>query len=295
VQTCIIFNPTARGEKAATYCARLESLFSHCVSRRTGQAGEARSLAAQAVREGFDTIIAAGGDGTVNEVVNGIGDVPGGFESACFGVLPLGTINVFARELGLPRDLTKAAKVLAARNLKRVDLGRVDYTTSGGPQHRHFIQLAGAGIDSRAIELVSWKLKKKIGPLAYLVAGLKAMKEKHPIITVQGVNVAAGELVLIGNGRFYGGSFPVFPAASLQDGMLDVCVLPRVSWSGLFSIGLGMVTGRLDKVCAALHFTACSVDLSSPSRVILQLDGDNVCELPATISIAPQSLQVIVP
>jgi diacylglycerol kinase (ATP) len=295
VQTCVIFNPSARGEKAAAFCARLENLSPHCVCRPTTEAGGARTLAAQAVREGFQTIVAAGGDGTVNEVVNGMGDVPGGLDSVCLGVLPLGTINVFARELGLPRDLPSSANVLTRRTLKRVDLGRADYKSAGVPQRRYFIQLAGAGIDSRAIELVSWKLKKKIGPSAYVVAALKAMSEKHPLITVQGEDSAAGELVLIGNGRFYGGSFPVFPLASLQDGMLDICVLPRVTWPGLLYIGMAMVAGGLDKVCAARHFSATAVTLTSESRVILQLDGENVCELPATISIVPQKLQVIVP
>jgi len=257
--------------------------------------GEARPLAAQAVRDGFQTVIAAGGDGTVNEVVNGIGDAPGGFESVCFGVLPLGTINVFARELGFPRELGAIATVLTTRRLMVVDLGRADYTSPSGPQHRYFIQLAGAGLDSRAIELVDWKLKKKIGGAAYLAAGWKAMGETHPVISVQAEKKAAGELVLIGNGRFYGGNFAVFPAASLQDGMLDICVLPQLTWPGLLSVGLGLVTGRLDKVCSALHFSASSVSLSSASRVILQLDGENVGELPATLSIVPQALRVIVP
>ncbi len=101
MQTCVIFNPSARGEKAEVFCSKIASLYPNCVVRRTAAQGQARSLAAQAVREGFSTVVAAGGDGTANEVVNGIGDVPGGFGSARLGILPLGTVNVFARELGL--------------------------------------------------------------------------------------------------------------------------------------------------------------------------------------------------
>jgi diacylglycerol kinase (ATP) len=295
VQTCIIFNPSARGEKAKSLCTRVESLFPNCAWRRTTEAGQARELAAQAVREGFQQIVAAGGDGTANEVVNGIGEVPGGFESAHFGVLPLGTVNVFARELGLPLDLAGAVKVLKAGKTTAIDLGHVEYTATGNPRRRFFIQLAGAGLDSRAIELVNWELKKKLGPIAYLVAGCQAMGEKQPVIVAHGDAEISGQMVLIGNGRFYGGSFAIFPAASLRDGLLDVCVLPKVTWPRLMAAVPGLLTGRLYKLCAALHFSRRSVTLTSASRVILQLDGENACELPATLSILPKALRVIVP
>jgi YegS/Rv2252/BmrU family lipid kinase len=293
VQTCVIFNPSARGEKAEILCARAQSLFPNCVWRRTNEAGHARELATQAVRGGFQTIIAAGGDGTANEVVNGIGDVPGGFDSTHFGVLPLGTINVFARELGVPRHLAGAAKVLKEGKTMTIDLGRVEYTVAGSPRQRFFIQLAGAGLDSRAIELLNWELKKKLGPIAYIVAGCKAMREPQPVIVAHTQTPVSGEMVLIGNGRFYGGSFAVFPAASLQDGMLDVCVLPKVTWLRMMAATLGLLTGR--ELGSALHFSLPSVTLTSTSRVMLQLDGENACELPATLSIRPKALRVIVP
>ena len=295
MQTCVIFNPSARGEKAESLCARAQSLFPNCAWQRTTQAGQARVLAAQAVRGGFQTIIAAGGDGTANEVVNGIGDVPGGFDSTHFGVLPLGTINVFARELGLPRHLAGAIQVLREGKTTAIDLGRADYTDAGSPRQRFFIQLAGAGLDSRAIELVNWELKKKLGPLAYIVAGCKAMRETQPVIVAHTETPVSGQMVLIGNGRFYGGSFAVFPAASLQDGLLEVRVLPKVTWPRLMAAALGLLTGRLYEFCPALQFSLRSVTLTSASRVTLQLDGESACELPATLSILPKALRVIVP
>ncbi len=293
MQTCVIFNPSARGEKAEVLCARVQGLFPNCVWRRTSEAGQARELAAQAVRSGFQTIIAAGGDGTANEVVNGIGDVPHGFDSTHFGVLPLGTINVFARELGLPRHLAGAVKVLKKGKTMTIDLGRVEYSAAGSPRQRFFIQLAGAGLDSRSIELLNWELKKKLGPIAYIVAGCKAIREAQPVIVAHSETPVSGEMVLIGNGRFYGGSFAVFPAASLQDGLLDVCVLPKVTWPRLMAAAPGLLTGR--ELCSALHFSLRSVTLTSTSRVMLQLDGENACELPATLSIRPKALRVIVP
>ena len=295
MQTCVIFNPSARGEKAESLCAGLAGIFPDCVWQRTGQAGQARHLAAQAVQSGFKTIVAAGGDGTVNEVVNGIGDVPGGFDSTHFGVLPLGTVNVFARELGLPRHPAGAIEVLKKGNTKTIDLGCVEYVDAGSARQRFFIQLAGAGLDSRAIELVSWQLKKKLGPLAYVIAGFKAMGERQPVIVANNGSAVSGELVLIGNGRFYGGSFAAFPAATLQDGLLHVCVLPKVTWPRLVAVVLGFLTGHLYRFCAARQFSPHSVKLTSASRVILQLDGENVCELPAILSVRPKALHVIVP
>lgn len=294
-QTCVIFNPSARGERADALCARLQGLIPHCAWRRTQQAGQARDLAAEAVRGGFQKIVAAGGDGTANEVVNGIGDVPGGFENTHFGILPMGTVNVFARELGLPLRHDGAIKVLTGNNTRKIDLGRVEYNENGNQKQRFFIQLAGAGLDSRAIALVDWELKKKLGPIAYLVAGAKAMSETQPEIVARGEKELAGQMVLIGNGRFYGGSFPIFPAASLEDGLLDVCVLPKVSWPIMAAAVPGLLTGRLYELCSAMHFSARSVTLTSESKVILQLDGENACELPATLSILPGTLSVIVP
>ena len=246
VSTFIIFNPSARGTKAESFCAKLDALCPNSSLRRTSGPGQARTLAAQAVREGFSTIVAAGGDGTANEVVNGIGDVPGGFATARLALLPLGTINVFARELGLPRDLPGIAKAIAVGAEKVIDLGVADFRRDGQTERRYFLQLAGAGIDSRAIDLVSWELKKKVGPLAYVWAGLRALCEKQPVITVDAGRQVSGELALLGNGKFYGGSFAAFPKASLQDGLLDVCVIEKVRVLRILEFVLGL---ELQETC----------------------------------------------
>ena len=263
--------------------------------RRTGAPGEARQMAAQAVREGFATIVAAGGDGTANEVVNGIADIPQGLSSVRLGILPLGTLNVFARELGLPRNLAGAARTLEAGREMTIDLGRAELTADGRRQGRHFLQLAGAGLDARAVELVSWSLKKKTGPLAYVVAGLKALRETQPVITVEGAQTAGGELVLLGNGRYYGGSFELFPGASLRDGCLDVCVLPNVTAWRALQAAMGLATGRLQRFWPARYFRSPTLTLSSSSRVSLQLDGEYAGELPVTFSVLPLALRIIVP
>jgi diacylglycerol kinase (ATP) len=295
VQTCLIFNPYAQGQKAAAFRSRLASLYPNCVVRLTRAPGEARHLAAQAVRDGFATIIAAGGDGTANEVVNGMADVPQGLASARLGIVPLGTINVFARELGMPRNLAGAARMLTAGREMGIDLGRAEFMAGGQGQCRHFLQLAGAGLDARAVELVNWELKKKTGPVAYAVAALKAMRENQPVITVEGAGSLSGQLVLLGNGRYYGGSFEVFPGASLRDGLLDVCVLPTITAWRPVQCALGLATGRVHRFWESQHFRSSTVTLRSSSRVGLQLDGEYAGELPVTFSMRSQALRVIVP
>jgi diacylglycerol kinase family enzyme len=104
-----------------------------------------------------------------------------------------------------------------------------------------------------------------------------------------------GEQVLIGNGRLYGGPFAVFPEAKLSDGLLDVCVFPRVTWGTVLSCGWGLVTGRLHESGGARHFQAESFSLTAPTRTALELDGEWVGELPARFSVQRQLLRAIVP
>jgi diacylglycerol kinase (ATP) len=296
VRICVIFNPTARGEKAKRFRRHLDLIAGDCALKQTVAAGGARGLAAEAVREGFDSIVAAGGDGTLNEVLNGIGDVPDGFERARLGVLPLGTVNVFAKEMGLPMDMKRDWAIVRAGRETRIDLPCVEHQAASGRERRYFVQLAGAGLDARAIELVDWPLKKKIGPLAYIWAGMMALG--HPasqILASNGVESAIGELVLVGNGRFYGGKYRVFPEADLGNGTLEVCVIPRTTWLMLAHCGSALLTlGKLP-VSAARRFRATSFTLTSPTPTPLQVDGEGIGHLPATFSIQPRKLRVIVP
>ncbi|MDB6056821.1 MAG: YegS/Rv2252/BmrU family lipid kinase [Verrucomicrobiales bacterium] len=258
--------------------------------------GDARTLAARATRDGYTDIIAAGGDGTLNEVVNGIGDVPGGFEKVTLGFLPLGTINVFARELGLPLKWQKAWQVASSGKTTNIDVGQAEFINfSGTSEKRFFVQLAGAGLDARAVELVSWKQKKMLGPIAYIISGFRALSERHETIEVQGTEREKGELVLFGNGRLYGGSFNFFPRASLQDGLCDVAVFPKVTTFQLIKAVIGMYTGSVYRMCEAQQQQAAKVQLSSDGHVPLQLDGDLVGQLPATITVLREVLRVRVP
>lgn len=291
----MIFNPAARGEKARRFRRQLDAIGAQCAFKATTAPGDARRLAAEAVWDGFDLIAAAGGDGTINEVLNGIGDAPDGFARARLGVLPLGTVNVFARELKIPLRIERAWDVLQHGRELKIDLPRAEFSADGVLQKRYFCQLAGAGLDARTIELVDWQHKKQVGPLAYVIAGLKALCETKPEITVHanGQN-ATGELVLVGNGRFYGGSFAILPCADLCDGVLDICVLPRVNWTTLLRNAPGfLLRGKLP-ASVTQHLSAETFELTSETAAAFELDGEWVGKLPATFSIEREKLRVIV-
>jgi YegS/Rv2252/BmrU family lipid kinase len=295
--TGIIFNPTARGEKATRFRRHLGDLGDEVRIVPTRCAGDAREIAAELVTAGCDPVVAAGGDGTVNEVLNGICDVPGGLERTRLGVIPLGTINVFAKETGIPGDFPGAWKVIQAGKELLMDLPCAEFSGPDGTRvRRHFILMAGAGLDSSAIELVDWNLKKKVGPLAYVWAGIRAMQRPHPAIevAVDGRRHTV-ELAEIGNGRFYGGRFPVFPDARLDDGEFDATLFPRVNWPCALRVFLRLLVNRLATSPDAILLRARELHLSAPTPVPLQLDGDIVGTLPATITLRPRTLRVLRP
>lgn len=294
VRACVIFNPAAKGHKAQRFRRALDRLAREVTLRQTAAPGDARRLAAQATQEGFDTIIAAGGDGTVNEVLNGIGTVPDGFTHARLGVLPVGTVNVLARELGIPLRLEAAWAALLAEKERRIDLPCFTYDTAAGRQQLYFVQLAGAGLDSRALELVSLALKQKIGALAYVVAGLRALtNHPGPLTVTDAAHNLTGDLILIGNGRKYGGNFDLFPAANLSSGRLDVCVFPKAGWWILLRCGLSLLLANRLPEDAVIRFQSTSFQLTSPQPLHFEVDGELAARLPARVTIEPGGLRIL--
>jgi diacylglycerol kinase (ATP) len=296
MKACIIFNPAARGDKARRFHDHLAELARHCALKPTPAAGAGRALAAEAVREGFDTLVAAGGDGTVNEVVNGMADEPEGLARARLAVLPLGTVNVFAKELGMPSRFRAAWHVIEKGREVQIDLAEAEFMVGGRLCRRCFVQMAGAGVDTRAIELVNWELKKRGGELAYWVSGFKALCGPKPqVVLSDGQRSLSGEQVLIGNGRFYGGRLAVFPEADLRDGLLEATVIPRASFMALIRGAVGMGLGRLYTWGGARHLRAATLTVSSTLPVAFHVEGENVGHLPAKLSVRREALRVLAP
>ncbi|MCF7669946.1 MAG: diacylglycerol kinase family lipid kinase [Verrucomicrobia bacterium] len=291
----VIFNPVARRARTRKPLRALKKAFPELEVSLTRSAGDAHNIARDAVVSGCDIIIAAGGDGTINEIVNGILDAPEGHKRPTLGIIPLGTANVFARELGLTQGADHAVSTIIKGYTKRIDLPIAEYhDADGNIKRRAFIQLAGAGLDAQAISMVNGKSKKRFGALAYIFAGSRAIMTGQPEIKIAtDAESAIGPLVLIGNGRFYGGGFVVFPDSDISDGLMDVCVFSKV---GFVRAALYALTFRLN-----LHFATRGLNriktrylhLSSMEGCGFEVDGEFAGYLPVTVNVLPGLLNVI--
>src|SRR5260370_10919731 len=216
--TLVILNPAAHSERALRKRAQVESLAWDCVFSAAPRPGDAELSAGRGVEEGFEKIVAAGGDGTINEVVNGLAGA-----SVTLGLLPIGTMNVFATELGLPvHDLEFCWNIVKSNSTRSVDLAKAN--------QKFFVQLAGVGLDAQVVKETSSQLKRNFGPLSYLISAAQIAARQPPRLLIQSedASIDEGSFVLVGNGRFYVGPFPFFNQAVIADGLLDVVVFKRL-------------------------------------------------------------------
>ncbi len=292
----LIFNPAARGDKAVRFRKWLGQLPADVALLETFAPGSATGLARKAVKDGFRTVVASGGDGTVNEVVNGFDKVCDGLGQAQLGILPLGTMNVFARELGIPLPARRAWETIRHGLTRTVDLPLARVQTDDGQAERCFVQMAGAGLDGDAVGGVNIALKKKIGPLAYLFSTLAALKAKPPRLTATWDGGSAeGEWMCVGNGRFFGGPVVLFPGAKLNDSRLDLCVFPRIN-PGSVSRGVtSMALGQIGDWPGAEHHRVSELTIDGPTEARVQADGEFIGTLPLTVTLRPRALKVLVP
>lgn len=284
-KTLVILNPAARSDKALRLREKIDLLSGGAPMRLTSEAGDARLLAAEAVREGFEVIIAAGGDGTLNEVVNGIGGAP-----VRLGILPVGTMNVFATELGIPQgNLERAWDVIEHGKVVEVDLPQANDT--------HFIQLAGVGLDAEVVRKTTADSKKALGPLSYLLTLVQvaAHKPSRVMLEAEGGRISEGSFALIGNGRLYGGPFPVFQRASLFDGLLDVLVFQNQSHWDVVRYFQAIAFGTHPQLPDVEYFQTSSLRVTSEGDVPVELDGEVAGILPCLFSVSPQKLRVLAP
>ncbi len=257
----------------------------HAVWRCTSRCGEAESLARSAVKEGFNTIVAAGGDGTVNEVVNGIAG-----SEAALGLLPLGTMNVFATELGLPvGDLTRCWAIIQESRIRDVDL-----PCANG---KHFVQLAGVGFDAQVVKETSRKFKRSFGPLSYVVSAAQIAARTPPRLRIESENAVTeeGSLVLVGNGRLYGGPFPFFKQAVIDDGLLDVLVFKRLNYLEIIRYMQDVIFSSQITSPEVEYFQTKSLRVSSEVDVPVEIDGELVGNCPVEFKIRKRALHVLAP
>ena len=260
----IIFNPRARSQKGGKVLRFLMSHANRFALFATNHAGEARDLAARFAAAGEPVVIAAGGDGTLNEVVSGLAGT-----ETLLGVLPAGTMNVFAREMGIPFDsLERAFEVIERGFVHEVDL----FSANGSP----FVQMAGVGFDAMVIEETTWESKKKFGPLAYLLAGVKVLGEAPPkmeVICADGRR-EEGVAVLAGNGSLYGGQFKFFRNASNHDSKLDVLVYKEAGYRLVLDSLRGLAFGGIDLMDSTTCFQCDDFIVRADREVPVEVDGE---------------------
>jgi YegS/Rv2252/BmrU family lipid kinase len=263
---------------------KIVHLAAGCEVRLTNLPGGARSLAEAAVKEGFTSVIAAGGDGTVNEVVNGIAGT-----GVTLGILPAGTMNVFATELGLPcEDLAGCWRAIAAGEIREVDL-----PVANG---HHFVQLGGIGLDAQVVQETSWDLKRNFGPLSYVVSIAQVAARKPPRLVVEcNDRTLEGSFVLIGNGRFYGGPFVIFRNARIDDGLLDVLIFKNISYIDIARYLHGIIFGIHPTMPDVEYFQTHGLTVRSEDEVPVEVDGEVIANVPVTFGFSPYKLRVHAP
>ena len=280
----VIINPSARSERARELCRKIEHLSSRAYVRITNGPGEARALAEEAAAEGCGCVVAAGGDGTINEVVNGLAG-----SKTALGLLPLGTMNVFATELGLPvGNLKKCWEIIERGHSRPVDLLRAN--------DHYFVQLAGIGFDAQIVTATSFDFKKMFGPLSYIISATQIASNKPPKLTVRGGGATReGSFVLIGNGRYYGGPFVVFKEAKVDDGLLDVLIFKNLGYLDIVRYFQAIMLGNHTALSDVEYFQAAQVRVTSGEAVPVEVDGDVIGKLPITFKVSSKGLRVMVP
>ncbi|MBV8101614.1 MAG: diacylglycerol kinase family lipid kinase [Verrucomicrobia bacterium] len=280
---CIIFNPSARGGKAISLYGELKELAGTTPIFAAGAADSIQELAAAVIKQGYDHIIAAGGDGTVNGVINGTGTA-----DVQLSVLPLGTMNVFAYELGIRSTQLKKC-------WEMIQLGRPRAVDLVSANQNYFIQLAGVGLDAMTVQATDLQMRKTIGPVSYLLSAAKVIGRPAPTLCLQfeDHSESAGCFVLIGNGRFYGGPFSLFQGARNDDGLLDVLIFKHQSYLDIFRYLQGVLIGNHTGMHDIEYRQVRSVRVASEEPVPLELDGDVAGSTPVQFQIAPKKLQVV--
>jgi YegS/Rv2252/BmrU family lipid kinase len=252
----------------------------------TTQAGDGTVIARRAAQQGADVLMVAGGDGTINEAVNGLAG-----SATALAALPVGTVNVWAREVGIPLDPVRAAQLLWDGERRTIDLGRAG--------QRYFLLVAGVGFDADVAAQVTRPEKRRWGALAYLSRGVvTAMRwrRQRMRLTLDGQQLRRQAVfVVVGNTRLYGGVVNITYQAVADDGLLDVCFFRGDGGWQKLAHALRVALRLHTRVPTVEYYRARQVTLVTRPRVAVQVDGDTIGHTPMTFEAAPQALRVVVP
>ncbi len=288
-ETCVIVNPAAGSAGDVDALRQALRRLGPVTMRETGRSGDARREAARAVAQGFGRVVAAGGDGTLGEVVDGLG---GGFDGTA-GVLPLGTGNDFARSAGVPAEPDGAVAVLAAGRVAAVDVLEV---AARGASSRVINAVTG-GFSAVIDENLDDTAKEWLGPVAFLVSAGRSLPELRRYRVELTADGGAAETldaynIVVSNGRSVGGGVPVAPTALVDDGVAEVTVIPVLPVAELTAlVGRLLVGGDDDRL---VRRRARRLRIDAQPATALTHDGEVRGTTPVSVAVRPRALRFAV-
>lgn len=252
--------------------------------RVTRCAGDAEQIAREVSGEAFDLVVVAGGDGTINEVVNGLG-----VRQHPLGLIPMGTANVLAAELGYPESPDGVAELLRRGGTRRIFVGNA----SG----RRFVMMAGIGFDAHVVANISPAVKRRLGKGAYVWQSLVEFLRHRPqryALSIDGADYTAASAILA-NGHFYAGRFVCAPEARLDEPRFHVCIFGRGGRIAVIRYSMALLLGRLGKLADVTVIPATHVHVANADGEPVQGDGDIVATLPAEFRLDAEELEIVAP
>jgi diacylglycerol kinase (ATP) len=283
----IILNPAAgwrRRQRLVPVLARLREHGCAFVLRETAGPGDAERFAAEVDPGAFDLVVAAGGDGTVNETINGLAR-----SGLPLALIPLGTANVLAAEIGLRTDPATVARCVAFGEPRPIALGAAN--------GRRFILMAGAGFDAHVVAGVSVPMKRWLGKGAYVLSTLRQLLmfdfPSYEVLADNTIQNAAS--VIVTNARYYGGRFVCAPEACLESETLQVCLFERGGRLAAIGYALALFRGRLPAVPGYRLIEARRIEIRGRRGEPIQVDGDGIGQLNAAIEVLPRALDLVFP
>jgi len=304
MKTRLIINPTAaRGVmrerwRAVEATLRAENFaFDFVFTERPWHAVE---LTRAALTDGIERVVAVGGDGTLNEVANGMFDARGApiNPNAALGVITSGTGGDFARTAGIPRDPVAAARQLARITQTRaIDLGEMIFTRDGKEARRLFVNIAGIGFDAEVIERTERGSKRGGGTLPYysaLVTTIWNYRNKRVVVQVDAQRVEGKmNAVVVCNGKFFGGGMQISPNSNPDDGILDVIILGDL---GRFEVVMNtprLYNGTILEHPKVTEYHARTIVVEPAERMLIEADGEFIGPGPATFRVRPGALNLL--
>ncbi len=298
MKTLLVVNPMsgARGQRWRNLDlpGTVQGFFPEATLHLTQSENDATEAARFAVAEGFDLVIAVGGDGTINEVMNGLVGSP-----VQLGILPAGTENVLAKERHIPSSLEKAAQYLREAPPRKADVARVTSGVSETSSRRvgHFLCFAGVGFDALIVEKIQPELKARLGAMAYVMTGFDHMfkyQEVNRVATIQVDDQPPQSFafwqIIIANIQTYGGGLRPAPRASMHDGLLDLILWPRADLAGTIHQVVATATGAHLGLPDVKYIQGQRFWIDTEPASMIQIDGDLLGPTPVLIEVLPQAL-----